>query len=63
MFSRRQDGNYNGGFNKYCTHMEDVRAKMEENFIFTKKWTAARLKYWKGPGRRSGPRLHTGRRS
>jgi cyclohexanone monooxygenase len=36
-FNRRQDGNYNGGFNRYCTHMEEVRAKMEENFIFTKK--------------------------
>ena len=36
-FQRRQDGNYNGGFNKYCTHMEEVRAKMEDNFIFTKK--------------------------
>jgi len=36
-FQRRQDGNYNGGFNKYCTAMDDVRAKMEQNFIFTKK--------------------------
>lgn len=36
-FQRRQDGNYNGGFNKYCTHMEEVRAKMEEHFTFTKK--------------------------
>ncbi len=36
-FNRRQDGNYNGGFNRYCTHMENVRAKMEENFTFTKK--------------------------
>jgi cyclohexanone monooxygenase len=36
-FNRRQDGNYNGGFNKYCTHMEEVRHKMDENFIFTKK--------------------------
>ena len=35
-FNRRQDGNYNGGFNRYCTHMEEVREKMEENFIFTK---------------------------
>jgi cation diffusion facilitator CzcD-associated flavoprotein CzcO len=35
-FQRRQDGNYNGGFNRYCTHMEEVRAKMEEHFIFTK---------------------------
>jgi cation diffusion facilitator CzcD-associated flavoprotein CzcO len=36
-FNRRQDGNYNGGFNRYCTHMENVRAKMAENFTFTKK--------------------------
>ncbi len=36
-FNRRQDGNYNGGFNKYCTHMEAVRAKMEEAFVFKKK--------------------------
>jgi cation diffusion facilitator CzcD-associated flavoprotein CzcO len=36
-FQRRQDGNYNGGFNRYCTHMEEVRAKMEEHFVFTKK--------------------------
>jgi cyclohexanone monooxygenase len=36
-FNRRQDGNYNGGFNRYCTHMEAVRAKMEKNFTFTKK--------------------------
>lgn len=35
-FQRRQDGNYNGGFNRYCTHMENVLARMEENFIFTK---------------------------
>ncbi len=35
-FNRRQDGNYNGGFNRYCTHMEEVREKMEQNFIFTK---------------------------
>jgi cyclohexanone monooxygenase len=35
-FNRRQDGNYNGGFNRYCTHMEEVREKMEENFIFSR---------------------------
>jgi cation diffusion facilitator CzcD-associated flavoprotein CzcO len=35
-FQRRQDGNYNGGFNRYCTRMEQVRAKMEDHFIFTK---------------------------
>jgi cyclohexanone monooxygenase len=33
-FQRRQDGNYNGGFNRYCTHMEEVRAKMEDYFVF-----------------------------
>jgi cyclohexanone monooxygenase len=36
-FQRRQDGNYNGGFNRYCTHMEEVRASMEQHFAFTKK--------------------------
>ena len=36
-FQRRQDGNYNGGFNRYCTHMEEVRAKMEAHFAFAKK--------------------------
>ncbi|MGH8013703.1 MAG: flavin-containing monooxygenase [Candidatus Binataceae bacterium] len=35
-FQRRQDGNYNGGFNKYCAHMEDVRASMERHFAFEK---------------------------
>ena len=36
-FQRRQDGNYNGGFPKYVTHMSEVREKMDKNFIFTKK--------------------------
>jgi cyclohexanone monooxygenase len=35
-FQRRQDGNYNGGFNRYCTHAEGVRANMEGHFVFTK---------------------------
>jgi cation diffusion facilitator CzcD-associated flavoprotein CzcO len=35
--NRRQDGNYNGGFRQYFIHMGEVRAKMEENFVFTKK--------------------------
>jgi cation diffusion facilitator CzcD-associated flavoprotein CzcO len=35
-FNRRQDGNYNGGFPKYGAHMADVRAHMNERFIFTK---------------------------
>ena len=36
-FNRRQDGNYNGGFNRYCTHMEEVRSDMEKSFIFKKE--------------------------
>ncbi len=36
-FQRRQDGNYNGGFNRYCTHLEEVKTKMEANFVFEKK--------------------------
>jgi cation diffusion facilitator CzcD-associated flavoprotein CzcO len=35
-YQRRQDGNYNGGFNAYCTHMERTRATMEDHFVFTK---------------------------
>jgi cyclohexanone monooxygenase len=36
-FQRRQDGNYNGGFIKYCSHMEEVKARMEQHFNFTRK--------------------------
>lgn len=36
-FQRRQDGNYNGGFPKYVTHLKEVRARMTENFVFTKE--------------------------
>ncbi len=36
-FNRRQDGNYNGGINEYIAHMANVRARMEENFILTRK--------------------------
>ena len=36
-FQRRQDGNYNGGFPKYVTHLTEVRAQMAENFVFTKR--------------------------
>ncbi len=36
-FQRRQDGNYNGGFPKYVTHLKEVRAQMAENFMFTKR--------------------------
>lgn len=32
---RRQDGNYNGRFKQYFIHMENVRQKMEENFVFS----------------------------
>ena len=34
---RRQDGNYNGGFRQYFTHMAEVREKMADNFVFTQK--------------------------
>jgi cation diffusion facilitator CzcD-associated flavoprotein CzcO len=33
--NRRQDGNYNGGFPKYGSHMTGVREQMEKNFVFT----------------------------
>ncbi|WP_293904152.1 NAD(P)/FAD-dependent oxidoreductase [Phenylobacterium sp.] len=32
--NRRQDGNYNGGFLQYFTHMSAVRGAMEANFRF-----------------------------
>ena len=35
--NRRQDGNYNGSFRQYFTHMAEVREKMAEHFVFTKK--------------------------
>ena len=35
-FQRRQDGNYNGGFPKYVTHMKNIRADMGQSFVFTK---------------------------
>ena len=31
-YQRRQDGNYNGGVNKYLTYMENVRENMPDNF-------------------------------
>ncbi len=34
-FNRRQDGNYNGGFLKYYTHMQSVRGKLDEHFVFS----------------------------
>ena len=36
-FQRRQDGNYNGGFPQYVTHMKDIKTEMEKHFVFTKK--------------------------
>ena len=36
-FQRRQDGNYNGGFPKYVTHLKEVRAQMADSFVFTKR--------------------------
>jgi cyclohexanone monooxygenase len=36
-FQRRQDGNYNGGFFQYCSHLNETRARMERNFTFVHK--------------------------
>jgi cyclohexanone monooxygenase len=36
-FQRRQDGNYNGSFKQYFTHMGEIREKLEEHFVFSKK--------------------------
>ena len=36
-FQRRQDGNYNGGFPQYVTHMKDIKTEMGKHFVFTKK--------------------------
>jgi len=36
-FQRRQDGNYNGGFPQYVSHMKDIKMEMEKHFVFTKK--------------------------
>jgi cation diffusion facilitator CzcD-associated flavoprotein CzcO len=33
--NRRQDGNYNGGFPKYYSHLGEVREHFDENFAFT----------------------------
>ena len=35
--NRRQDGNYNGGFHRYVTFMQDARQKMDEHFVFTRQ--------------------------
>lgn len=34
-FNRRQDGNYNGGFLKYYTHMQEVRETLDRHFILS----------------------------
>jgi cation diffusion facilitator CzcD-associated flavoprotein CzcO len=34
-FNRRQDGNYNGGFLQYFTHMQQVRGELEKHFVFS----------------------------
>jgi cation diffusion facilitator CzcD-associated flavoprotein CzcO len=33
-FNRRQDGNYNGGFLQYFTHMQEVRKDLAKHFVF-----------------------------
>jgi cation diffusion facilitator CzcD-associated flavoprotein CzcO len=35
-FNRRQDGNYNGGFLRYFTHMQSVRGELDKHFMFSK---------------------------
>jgi hypothetical protein len=32
-FNRRQDGNYNGGFLQYFTHMSAIRETLESHFV------------------------------
>jgi len=32
-YNRRQDGNYNGGFLQYFTHMTSIRETLEDHFI------------------------------
>lgn len=34
-FNRRQDGNYNGGFLQYFTHMGTIRGALEDHFLFS----------------------------
>jgi cation diffusion facilitator CzcD-associated flavoprotein CzcO len=34
-FNRRQDGNYNGGFLQYFTHMQEIRADLDKHFSFS----------------------------
>jgi cation diffusion facilitator CzcD-associated flavoprotein CzcO len=33
-FNRRQDGNYNGGFLQYFTHMQEIRKDLASHFLF-----------------------------
>jgi cation diffusion facilitator CzcD-associated flavoprotein CzcO len=33
-FNRRQDGNYNGGFQQYYEHMQAIRGELAKHFIF-----------------------------
>ena len=33
-FNRRQDGNYNGGFLQYFTHMQEIRQDLASHFLF-----------------------------
>jgi cation diffusion facilitator CzcD-associated flavoprotein CzcO len=35
-FNRRQDGNYNGGFLQYYTHMQSIRGELDKHFLFSK---------------------------
>ena len=35
-FNRRQDGNYNGGFLQYFTHMQSIRGELDKHFLFAK---------------------------
>jgi len=34
-FNRRQDGNYNGGFQQYFEHMTSIRGELEKHFAFS----------------------------
>ncbi|MFI4975258.1 MAG: flavin-containing monooxygenase [Caulobacterales bacterium] len=34
-FNRRQDGNYNGGFLQYYTHMQGIRGELDKHFVFS----------------------------
>ena len=34
-FNRRQDGNYNGGFQQYYEHMSAIREQLDKHFLFS----------------------------